>query len=83
MKGAWPVKGKAGDGPPPPVCRTPSCALVSPLHVGSGASDENYNSGFRVVRLAPIPEPSTYSAALGVMTLGVVMMRRRKACGTL
>jgi formylglycine-generating enzyme required for sulfatase activity len=39
--------------------------------------------GFRVASLAPIPEPSTYGAAMGVMALGVVMMRRRRARGTL
>ena len=38
--------------------------------------------GFRVVSLAPIPEPSIYGAAMGVMALGVVMMRRRKARGS-
>lgn len=38
---------------------------------------------FSVVSLAPIPEPSVYGAAMGMIGLGVVMMRRRKACGTL
>jgi formylglycine-generating enzyme len=37
--------------------------------------------GFRVASLVPIPEPSTYGAAMGVVALGVVMMRRRKARG--
>jgi hypothetical protein len=47
------------------------------------ASDEDYGVGFRVASLAPIPEPSTFGAAMGAMALGVVMMRRRKARGTL
>ena len=38
--------------------------------------------GFRVTSLAPIPEPSIYGAAIGVLTLGVVVMRRRKARDT-
>jgi len=46
-------------------------------------SDASNNVGFRVASLAPIPEPSIYRAAMGVMALGVVMMRRRKARGTL
>ncbi len=45
--------------------------------------DESNDIGFRVASLAPIPEPSTYAAAMGVMALVVVMMRRRKARGTL
>jgi formylglycine-generating enzyme required for sulfatase activity len=49
----------------------------------AGASDEGYDIGFRVASLAPIPEPSTFGAAMGAMALGVVMMRRRKARGTL
>jgi formylglycine-generating enzyme required for sulfatase activity len=47
------------------------------------APDEFYGIGFRVASLPPIPEPSTFGAAMGVAALGVVMMRRRKARGTL
>jgi formylglycine-generating enzyme required for sulfatase activity len=47
------------------------------------ASFEDFYFGFRVASLAPIPEPSTFGAAMGVVALGVVMMRRRKARGTL
>ena len=47
------------------------------------AAVEDYGIGFRVASLAPIPEPSTYGAAMGVAALGMVMMRRRKARGTL
>jgi formylglycine-generating enzyme required for sulfatase activity len=50
---------------------------------GGGAAIENDGLGFRVASLAPIPEPSTYGAAMGAMALGMVMMRRRKARGTL
>jgi formylglycine-generating enzyme required for sulfatase activity len=49
-----------------------------------GSSDAFSSTiGFRVASLAPIPEPSTYALALGGVTLAVVMMRRRKARGTL
>jgi len=48
-----------------------------------GATTEDFGIGFRVASLAPIPEPSTYGAAMGAMALAVVMMRRRKARGTL
>ncbi len=47
------------------------------------AIPENFNITFRVASLAPIPEPSTYGAAMGVMALGVVMMRRRNTRGTI
>lgn len=57
--------------------------LQSPLRGDGDASNENNTIGFRVASLAPIPEPSTYGAAMGVMALGVVMMRRRRARGTL
>jgi len=33
--------------------------------------------GFRVASLAPIPEPSTYAAIVGLASLGVAMWRRR------
>jgi formylglycine-generating enzyme required for sulfatase activity len=46
------------------------------------AADEVDNLGFRVASLAPIPEPSAHGAAMGLVTLGVVMMRRRKSRGT-
>lgn len=48
-----------------------------------GASFEFPGIGFRVASLAPIPEPGTYGVAMGVMTLAVVIMRRRKARGPL
>jgi formylglycine-generating enzyme required for sulfatase activity len=47
------------------------------------ASAERLYAGFRVASLAVIPEPSTFGAAMGVAALGVVMMRRSKARGTL
>ena len=57
--------------------------LRSSYRNDTDATVEGTNIGFRVVSLAPIPEPSIYGAAMGVMALGVVMMRRRKARGTL
>ena len=58
--------------------------LRSSLRSDSNAALDNVGSlGFRVASLAAIPEPSVYGAAMGVITLGVVMMRRRKARGTL
>jgi formylglycine-generating enzyme required for sulfatase activity len=53
------------------------------LRDASGSTSEVIGIGFRVASLAPIPEPSTFGAAMGAMALGVVMMRRRKARGTL
>ena len=47
---------------------------------GSGGTFEAV--GFRVALITPIPEPSAYGAAMGVMALGVVMMRRRKVRST-
>ena len=52
------------------------------MAAGASSPDEFPAIGFRVASLAPIPEPSTYGALMGVMALGVVMMRRRKARGT-
>lgn len=49
----------------------------------SGVPGGRYYIGFRVASLAPIPEPSTFGVAMGAMALGVVMMRRKKARGTL
>ena len=43
------------------------------------AWDEDFSVSFRVASLAPIPEPSTYAAALGGASLAVVLLRRRKA----
>jgi formylglycine-generating enzyme len=57
--------------------------LRSSSRGGLGATNELDSIGFRVASLAPIPEPSTFGAAMGAMALGVVMMRRRKARGTL
>ena len=57
--------------------------LQSSLRNGGDATVELDLLGFRVASLAPIPEPSTYGAAMGVAALGMVMMRRRKARGTL
>lgn len=48
----------------------------------SVATTDGATFGFRVVNLAPIPEPSTYGVAMGVMALGLVMLRRKKARGT-
>ena len=45
------------------------------------ASDPNFglsNSGFRVTSLAPIPEPSSYGAIMGVMGLATAIFFRRK-----
>jgi len=56
--------------------------LRSSFRFVNDAALEDSSFGFRVASLAPIPEPSTYGAAMGVMALGVVMMRRRKARGT-
>jgi formylglycine-generating enzyme required for sulfatase activity len=53
------------------------------FRTAAGAAGESSNIGFRVASLAPIPEPSTFGAAMGAMALGVVMMRRSKARGTL
>ncbi len=57
--------------------------LRSSGRFGRVAAGGSYDLGFRAASLAPIPEPSTYGAAMGVMALGVVMMRRRKVRGTL
>jgi formylglycine-generating enzyme required for sulfatase activity len=41
--------------------------------------DVYYDVGFRVVSLAPIPEPSTSSAAMGMMALGMAVLQRRRS----
>ena len=58
-------------------------SMKSSVRGSSYAQIEGNRTGFRVASLAPIPEPSTYGATMGVMALAVVMMRRRKARGTL
>jgi len=57
--------------------------LRSSYWVDVAATAESPAFGFRVASLAPIPEPSTYGAVMGAMALGIVMMRRRRARGTL
>ena len=58
-------------------------SLRSSVRTDLDATGESLDIGFRVASLAAIPEPSVYGAAMGVMALGVVMMRRRMARGTL
>jgi len=58
-------------------------SVRSSYQLAFDASAERLYAGFRVASLAVIPEPSTFGAAMGVAALGVVMMRRRKARGTL
>ncbi|MDD3181008.1 MAG: SUMF1/EgtB/PvdO family nonheme iron enzyme [Opitutaceae bacterium] len=43
------------------------------------ATYEDGSYGFRVASLAPIPEPGTCAAALGAVSLAIVLLRRRKA----
>ena len=57
--------------------------LRSSLRLDYDATGEFLDFGFRVASLAPVPEPSAYGALMGAMALGVVMMRRRRARGTL
>ncbi|MBL9193743.1 MAG: SUMF1/EgtB/PvdO family nonheme iron enzyme [Opitutaceae bacterium] len=42
---------------------------------------EDRSTGFRVASLAPIPEPSTYAAIVGLVSLGVATWRRRAGRG--
>ena len=58
-------------------------SLQSADRISALPSSERSSFSFRVASLASIPEPSTYGAAMGVVMLGMVMMRRRKSRGTL
>jgi len=55
--------------------------LISTFGTSLNATIEAGNVGFRVASLAPIPEPSTYAAIAGLMSLGVAMWRRRAGRG--
>ena len=42
------------------------------------AALDTYTYGFRVTSLQPIPEPSTYAAIFGLLTLAIAIYRRKK-----
>jgi hypothetical protein len=51
---------------------------AAPVFIGTLSLDTSGNLTFTVV-----PEPSTYAAILGVMTMGIVMIRRRRSSAQL
>ena len=60
---------------------TPTCS-PRVTDIGPNASFEHdFNVGFRVSSLAPIPEPSAYAAILGCLGLGLALTRVRRNCG--
>ncbi len=53
--------------------------LTASFRAGDVAHFENALIGFRLVSLAPIPEPSAYGAMIGTLALGVAILRRRES----
>ena len=51
--------------------------LQSSIRDFNNPTFENYNIGFRVSSLAPIPEPSTYAAIFGCLALTIAIVRRK------
>jgi formylglycine-generating enzyme required for sulfatase activity len=59
-----------------------AAGLMSSVRNETYMTSSDFAMGFRVVSLTPIPEPNVYGAAMGVVMLGVVMLRRRKSSGS-